>query len=901
MTTDYIGEIAPHGGKLVNRVLTGADRERALERARRAKKRTLSPVNLSDLELLAVGTFSPLTGFMSRADYQSVVDTMHLENGLPWSIPITLAVSRELSELYQVGQDIALVEPDGHIVGLLELADKYEYDKVHEATHVYRTDEDRHPGVARLYGQGDIYLAGEVWLIDMPHHREFVEFRHTPEETRKMFAARGWKRIVAFQTRNPIHRAHEYIQKTALEIVDGLFLHPLVGETKADDIPADVRMESYQSLLRDYYPPDRVLLGVFPAAMRYAGPREAIFHTICRKNYGCTHMIIGRDHAGVGKYYGTYDAQKIFDNFSPGEIGIQPLFFENTFYCRKCGGIVSSKTCPHSDEDHVVFSGTQVRAMLERGEMLPPEFTRPEVARILVEGVQRKKAEQEAIAGNEKAQDENPKSQIPIPKLVGGQPSIMAQSPGAPAFKFARGAKKRVLILGLDCAEPSLVFRQYKDELPNLGYLMNKGAWGPLESVTPPITVPAWACSTTSKDPGTLGVYGFRNRADYSYERMTIANARSINEPAVWDYLGRAGKQSYLIGVPPSYPPKPVQGAVVGCFLSPNTKSRYTYPENLKEEIAQVAPNYAVDVDNFRTENKQWLLERIYEMTEARFKVIQHLMKTRDWDLMMSVEIGVDRLHHGFWKYHDPKHIKHEPGNPFLYSIHDYYVWLDRQIGATLELIDDHTSVIVMSDHGAQRMDGGICINEWLVNEGYLTLDEKPEGVIPLLKAKVNWSKSRAWGEGGYYSRIFMNVQGREPDGAIPPSQYEKVRDELIERISAIPDPNGKPIGTKVYKPQSIYRASNAIPPDLIVIFGGLYWRSVGSLGLNTIHTFENDTGPDDANHAQYGMYIYFDPQRDLGGRELPDLKLVDVGPTVLNEFGEAVPGDMIGKVIKPA
>jgi ATP sulfurylase len=908
MTNEYVGEIAPHGGKLVNRVLTGAERERALERAQRAKKRTLNPVNLSDLELLAVGTFSPLTGFMSHEDYRSVVDRMHLANGLPWSVPITLAVSRELSELYDIGHDIALVEPDGHIVGLLELADKYPYDKVLEATNVYRTDEDRHPGVARLYAQGDVYLAGDVWLIDMPRHREFVEFRHTPEETRKMFAARGWKRIVAFQTRNPIHRAHEYIQKTALEIVDGLFLHPLVGETKADDIPADVRMESYQSLLRDYYPPDRVLLGVFPAAMRYAGPREAIFHALCRKNYGCTHMIIGRDHAGVGKYYGTYDAQKIFESFTAEEIGIQPLFFENTFYCRKCGGIVSSKTCPHPDEDHVVFSGTQVRAMLERGEMLPPEFTRPEVARILAEGVQRKKAEQEAAAAAQESETKqlssdrrNMTDEHPQSSTRGGPSSSDAGPASASVVRPVRDSKKRVLILGLDCAEPSLVFGQYRDELPNLRNLMAKGVWGPLESVIPPITVPAWACSMTSKDPGTLGVYGFRNRADYSYERMTIANSRSIHEPAVWDYLGRIGKQSYLIGVPPSYPPKPVQGGMIGCFLSPNTSSKYTYPEGLREEIAQVAPNYAVDVENFRTENKQWLLDKIYEMTDARFQVIRHLMKTRDWDLTMSVEIGVDRLHHGFWKYADPKHIKHEPGNPFLQSIHDYYVWLDKQIGATLELIDDDTTVIVMSDHGAKRMDGGICINEWLVNEGYLALDEKPQGVIPLLKAKVNWGKSRAWGEGGYYSRIFMNVQGREPNGVIPASEYEKVRDELIEKISAIPDQNGKPMGTKVYKPQSAYRCSNGIPPDLIVIFGDLYWRSVGSLGLNTIHTVENDTGPDDANHAQHGMFIYFDPKRDLGGRELADLKLVDVGPTVLNEFGQPIPGDMIGKVITPA
>jgi ATP sulfurylase len=911
MANDYIGEIAPHGGKLVNRVLTGQARERALERALHAKKRTLNPVNLSDLELIAVGAFSPIQGFMSRTDYQAVVDTMHLANALPWSIPITLAVSRELSEIYDIGQDIALVEPDGHIVGLLELADKYEYDKVHEAKNVYRTDEDRHPGVARLYAQGDIYLAGDVWLLDMPRHREFIEFRHTPEETRKLFAARGWRRIVAFQTRNPIHRAHEYIQKTALEIVDGLLLHPLVGETKADDIPADVRMESYQSLLRDYYPPDRVLLGVFPAAMRYAGPREAIFHALCRKNYGCTHMIIGRDHAGVGKYYGTYDAQKIFDNFTPSEIGITPLFFEHTFYCRKCGQIVSAKTCPHPAEDHIVLSGTQVREMLERGEMLPPEFTRPEVARVLMEGVQRKKAEREALERAEEVEDEGeegnggsgeeaarpatqPPSAAPIPPL----PSAQASS--APTFKFARGTKKRVLVLGLDCGEPSLVFQKYKDELPNLRYLATRGAWGPLESVNPPITVPAWACSMTSKDPGTLGIYGFRNRADYSYERMTIANSRDVKEPAVWDYLGRAGKQSYLIGVPPSYPPKPIQGGSVGCFLSPSTSSKYTYPESLKEEIAQVAPNYMVDVDNFRTENKQWLLGKIYEMTEARFKVIHHLMKTRDWDFMMSVEIGVDRLHHGFWKYHDPLHRKHEPGNPFVNSIHDYYVWLDKQIGATLELIDDNTTVIVMSDHGAKRMEGGICINEWLVNEGYLTLDEKPRDVVPLLKAKVNWDKSLAWGEGGYYSRIFMNVQGREPNGVVPPSQYEKVRDELVEKISAIPDPNGKPIGTKVYKPQSIYRAANAIPPDLIVVFGNLYWRSVGSLGLNSIQTFENDTGPDDANHAQYGLYIYFDPKRNLGGCELHDARLVDVAPTVLNEFGHAIPDDMIGKIINP-
>ncbi len=405
----------------------------------------------------------------------------------------------------------------------------------------------------------------------------------------------------------------------------------------------------------------------------------------------------------------------------------------------------------------------------------------------------------------------------------------------------------------------------------------------------------------TSKDPGQLGVYGFRNRADYSYEKLSIANARSINEPAVWDYLGRAGKQSFLLGVPPSFPPKPVNGGMVGCFLSPNTESKYTYPESLREEIARVAPNYMVDVPNFRTDDKKWLLEKLYEMTEDHFKVIRHVMKEKDWDLLMSVEIGVDRLHHGFWKYHDATHPKHEPSNPFLSSIHDYYVWLDQQIGGVLELIDDNTTVIVMSDHGAKKMDGGIAINEWLVNEGYLALDEKPSGVIPLTKAKINWGKARAWGEGGYYSRVFLNVQGREPQGVVKIHEYERTRDELIAKISAIRDHTGKPLATRVLKPEAIYRAAKNIPPDLIVIWGDLYWRGVGSLGLNAIHTFENDTGPDDANHAQMGMFIYYDPKRNLGGRELKGLDLYDIAPTVLSEFGMQVPGDMIGKVINVA
>lgn len=386
--------IAPHGGTLINRLLEGAEREAALERAATLPRIPLNDLNLADLEMIAVGALSPLTGYMNEADYQSVVHTMHLANGLAWSIPVTLAVDESLAENLKIGQSAVLTEQvngETRLLAILDISDKYTYDPQVEAQQVYRTTEVAHPGVARLYKQGSVLLGGDLHVINLPQrvNDEFPDIRFTPSETRAIFSERGWQRVVGFQTRNPIHRAHEYIQKTALEIVDGLLIHPLVGETKSDDIPAAVRVASYQAIVNHYYPLNRVVLSAFPAAMRYAGPREAIFHAIARKNYGCSHFIVGRDHAGVGNYYGSYDAHHIFDQFTPEEIGITPLFFEHTFYCKKCGGVVSLKSCPHGKEDHIALSGTQVREMLSRGEMLPTEFTRPEVSRILMASYQK--------------------------------------------------------------------------------------------------------------------------------------------------------------------------------------------------------------------------------------------------------------------------------------------------------------------------------------------------------------------------------------------------------------------------------------------------------------------------------------------------------------------------------
>jgi sulfate adenylyltransferase len=375
--------IAPHGGRLVNRVLEGQEQLAAEELALELPQVSLNARAVSDLELIATGVFSPLEGFMGRDNYLSVVKDMRLADGVAWSLPVTLAVDAEEATGLKLGGNVALVDSRGRLIGLLELEEAYPYDKRQEARLVYRTEDEAHPGVAYLYQRGDVLLAGRVSLLRRSLLEGFEPHSAGPAELREEFTKRGWRTIVAFQTRNPIHRAHEYIQKCALELMDGLLIHPLVGKTKLDDVPNWVRIECYRVLIENYYPTERVMLTVFPGAMRYAGPREAIFHALVRKNYGCTHFIVGRDHAGVGNYYGTYDAQLIFREFGREELGITPLFFEHTFFCSSCGAMASPKTCPHDESARITLSGTKVRQMLSEGSVLPEEFTRPEVARVL--------------------------------------------------------------------------------------------------------------------------------------------------------------------------------------------------------------------------------------------------------------------------------------------------------------------------------------------------------------------------------------------------------------------------------------------------------------------------------------------------------------------------------------
>jgi len=441
------------------------------------------------------------------------------------------------------------------------------------------------------------------------------------------------------------------------------------------------------------------------------------------------------------------------------------------------------------------------------------------------------------------------------------------------------------MLIGLDCAEPSLVLERWRAELPTLGGLMERGRSGRLRSVVPPITVPAWSCMMASRTPGDLGIYGFRNRADHSYDGLYVADGSAVHAPRLWDLATRYGKPSIVLGVPGTYPPRPLNGVLVSCFLTPSLESRYTYPPQLAHEIEQVVGEYLFDCDDFRTEDKDDLLRQVYEMTDRRFRLAEHLLDTRPWELFAMVEIGLDRMHHGFWKDLDPDHRRHDPSGRYGNAILDYLRHLDGLIARLLERAGDETTVLVVSDHGARRMEGGIRLNEWLRREGFLRTLGEPNGVSSLRDAGVDWSGTTAWGEGGYYGRVFLNVQGREPQGTVPPGELDGVLEELSERLEALPGPDGEPLGTRVYRPEDLYEEVNGVAPDLLVFFGDLAWRAVGTVGGGDgVYTYENDTGPDDANHAQDGLLIMAGPGIEPGVAETMDL--LDVAPTVLELLG---------------
>jgi len=455
----------------------------------------------------------------------------------------------------------------------------------------------------------------------------------------------------------------------------------------------------------------------------------------------------------------------------------------------------------------------------------------------------------------------------------------------------------RIAVLGLDCATPQLLFDQLADEVPTIAGLMRRGMHGSLESVTPPITIPAWACSMSGKTPGQLAVYGMRNRKDTSYEGLSIATSHSIREPQVWDALGERGLKSLLIGVPPGYPVRPLEGWRVSCFLTPPSAEQFTHPAELASEIEEELGGdpYIFDIPNFREQGEDAVLKQVFTMTERRWRVARRLVRSKPWDFFMLVEMGPDRLHHVFWQHVDPAHFKYVAGNRFESAFRDYYRFLDGEVAKLLEALPEDVVVIVMSDHGARRMDGGVCFNEWLAAQGYLRFVEPVDRPTPIGKAPVEWGRTVAWGDGGYYGRLFLNVKGREPQGTVDPSRYSETRDELAAALESMPGPDGEPLGTKVYRPQDVYPEVRGVAPDLIVYFGDLRWRSVGQVGTGDIFTYENDTGPDGANHDRAGVLVMAGATgQPVGSRD--GLRLIDVGPTILSLYGLEAPDGAEGR-----
>lgn len=458
----------------------------------------------------------------------------------------------------------------------------------------------------------------------------------------------------------------------------------------------------------------------------------------------------------------------------------------------------------------------------------------------------------------------------------------------------------RVAVIGLDCATPQLMFDRLSEELPNINALMQRGMHGDLASITPPITIPAWACAMSGKTPGQLAIYGMRNRKDTTYDGLSIATSLAVKEPQVWDLLGQRGMKSLLIGVPPGYPPRPVEGWRVSCFLTPPSAEQFTYPQELGPEIAEElgGEEYIFDIANYREKGKDFVLDQVFKMTERRFRVARRLVRTKPWDYFMMVEMAADRLHHVFWDDFDPKHPKFQPGNPFEDAFHRYYRFLDEQVGLLLDALPEDCVTILMSDHGARPMVGGVAFNDWLLSEGYLSLTEAVTEQTPIAKAPIDWSRTVAWGDGGYYGRCFLNVKGREPHGIVEPADYERTRDELVAKLEAMNGPDGTPLHTKVYKPQDVYPEVRGVAPDLIVYFGDLEWRSVGTVNAGTVErvfTYENDTGPDGANHDRTGVFVMAGLPGQAIGRS-DGLKLIDVGPSILSLYGIDAPEGAQGR-----
>ncbi len=453
---------------------------------------------------------------------------------------------------------------------------------------------------------------------------------------------------------------------------------------------------------------------------------------------------------------------------------------------------------------------------------------------------------------------------------------------------------RKTFIIGLDCADPDLIFNRWKNDLPNLSRMIDRGYSARMRSTDPPITIPAWTSMMSSKSPGTLGIYGFRNRKNYSYDDLFIANGSHVNTDRLWDIMTKNDRASIVIGVPQTYPPRPLKGYLVSGMMTPSKDAAFTWPKKFKNELYRITPDYMHDVPDFRSGEKMRLLKDIYGMTAARFKLVRHMLDQHQWDFFMFVEMGVDRIHHAFWHHFAADSPDYVAGNQYEQVIYKYYQYIDMEIGTLLKRLDPNTDIIVVSDHGAKTMKGGFCINEWLIREGYLTLKEIPEYPVKLTPQLVDWNHTKAWAEGGYYGRLFLNVKGREPRGIVLESQYQDLLTEIRSKLNHLKDDSVTPMKNRAFTAQELYPVANGIAPDLFIYFDDLAWRSIGNVGMGGIYTHNNDTGPDGANHDYHGIFIM--NGKDIDRLDGGEISIYDIAPTILTRMGLPVPEDMEGE-----
>jgi ATP sulfurylase len=834
--------IEPHEKILVNRTINK-------EKVNEILNKNLKQVEISEdvaleIENIANGVYSPLIGFPSPEDIDSILETWKLKNGVVFPIPPLLHVKKQDFENINPGEEILLIYNKDPFA-VINVDGKTILNKEKYINKIFKTTDIEHPGVLFVSEINEFLITGPILKFGENHF--FQEDSLTPIQMRKEIEKRNWGSITVFSTTNIPHKAHEYLQRTALEISDGLLIHALYQVTKPMKFSKGQIKDCYDVLINNFYPKEKVIFSFLPILPRSAGPRSSLMQAIIRQNFGCTHQIFGRDHEGFKNIYTKYESQEIFNSFP--EIKLKPLKLKGPYYCKKCRQITTENSCNHNENEKINISGTYLRKIIENKEEIPEFFLRKEVLENLKEK------------------------------------------------KF-----KKIFVLGIDGAMPEFFFGQWLDELPNIKKLLKKGCFAKLNSSIPPVSVVAWSSMTTGKNPADHGVFECLHRKEGSLGDFRIVTANDVKARRIWDILSGYGKKTIACTTPLTWPIKPFNGFLISGFMTPLTsETEFTFPKELKKEINSVIGKpFEIDIDDYRNLTKKSLLDKTYKITQMHIDAMKHLLKNKEWDLFFGVINGTDRTNHGFWRYCDKKHRKYVPGSEFENSLKDFYKFIDKEIGELLNLLDEDTLIMILSDHGITRMHNRVNLSDWLIKQGYLVLKEdiKVNQPTKFEHSMINWKKTRVFAMGAFDGQIFINLKEREPLGIVSSEDYETLLEELEEKLKQIKGDDGKTLNTKIFKKKDFFKGKyENSAPDMIVYFDDLeYGCNTSRIGNPTLWSPRTALGSDDAAHSSQGIFIM---DKSLQKGDIGEINIIDIVPTILNKFNLKIPEDLKGRVIR--